>query len=128
VIIKSRKIVRINIFIDLKVFWPSGPNNFDGFTGSRRYGKTVLCQSLENVQYFDCELPSVRREIEFCKVLRSEQNDDSSLLVDSGSDTSCILISPIFVTILCWFVNKKCILFVYLQRITKFHGYIFMGN
>ena len=37
-IIKSRKIVRIDIFIDLKVFWPSGPNNFDGFTGSRRDG------------------------------------------------------------------------------------------
>jgi len=27
-------------------------------------GKTVLCQSLEDVQYFDCELPSVRREME----------------------------------------------------------------
>jgi len=33
-------------------------------TGVRRVGKTVLCQSLENVQYFDCELPSVRREME----------------------------------------------------------------
>jgi len=51
----------MDIFIDLKVFWPSGPNNFDGITGSRRDGKTVLCQSLENVQYFDCELPSVHR-------------------------------------------------------------------
>ena len=38
-IIKSRKIARIDIFIDLKVFWPSGPNNFDGFTGSRRDGR-----------------------------------------------------------------------------------------
>ena len=33
-------------------------------TGVRRVGKTVLCQSLEDVQYFDCELPSVRREME----------------------------------------------------------------
>lgn len=29
--------------------------------GVRRVGKTVLCQSLEDVEYLDCELPSVRR-------------------------------------------------------------------
>lgn len=29
--------------------------------GVRRVGKTVLCQSLEKTEYFDCELPSVRR-------------------------------------------------------------------
>lgn len=29
--------------------------------GVRRVGKTVLCQSLENVEYFDCELPRTRR-------------------------------------------------------------------
>jgi predicted AAA+ superfamily ATPase len=29
--------------------------------GVRRVGKTVLCRSLPNVEYFDCELPSVRR-------------------------------------------------------------------
>ena len=29
--------------------------------GVRRVGKTVLCQSLENTEYFDCELPRVRR-------------------------------------------------------------------
>lgn len=29
--------------------------------GVRRAGKTVLAQSLENAQYFDCELPRVRR-------------------------------------------------------------------
>jgi predicted AAA+ superfamily ATPase len=28
--------------------------------GVRRSGKTVLCQSLPEVEYFDCELPSVR--------------------------------------------------------------------
>jgi len=32
--------------------------------GARRAGKTVLCQSLENVEYFDCELPRVRRMME----------------------------------------------------------------
>ena len=32
--------------------------------GVRRVGKTVLCQSLRGVEYFDCELPSVRRSLE----------------------------------------------------------------
>ncbi len=32
--------------------------------GVRRVGKTVLCQSLPNVEYFDCELPRVRRQVE----------------------------------------------------------------
>lgn len=31
--------------------------------GVRRVGKTVLCQTLEGVEYFDCELPSVRRQM-----------------------------------------------------------------
>ncbi|MGD0221557.1 MAG: ATP-binding protein [Terriglobia bacterium] len=30
-------------------------------SGVRRVGKTYLCQSLPNVEYFDCELPRVRR-------------------------------------------------------------------
>jgi uncharacterized protein len=29
--------------------------------GVRRVGKTVLCKSLDDVEYFDCELPRVRR-------------------------------------------------------------------
>ncbi|MCX7027063.1 MAG: AAA family ATPase [Spirochaetes bacterium] len=33
-------------------------------SGVRRVGKTVLCRSLESIRYFDCELPSVRREME----------------------------------------------------------------
>jgi predicted AAA+ superfamily ATPase len=32
-------------------------------SGVRRVGKTVLCQSLPRVVYFDCELPRVRREM-----------------------------------------------------------------
>ncbi len=32
--------------------------------GVRRVGKTMLCQSLEGVEYFDCELPRVRRLLE----------------------------------------------------------------
>jgi len=32
--------------------------------GVRRVGKTVLCQSLDGVEYLDCELPSVRRSLE----------------------------------------------------------------
>ena len=33
-------------------------------SGVRRAGKTVLSQSLPNVEYFDCELPRVRRAME----------------------------------------------------------------
>jgi predicted AAA+ superfamily ATPase len=33
-------------------------------SGVRRVGKTILCQSLEDVEYFDCELPRVRRQME----------------------------------------------------------------
>lgn len=33
-------------------------------SGVRRVGKTVLCQSLPNIDYFDCELPRVRRMME----------------------------------------------------------------
>lgn len=30
-------------------------------SGVRRVGKTYLCQSLSNIEYFDCELPRVRQ-------------------------------------------------------------------
>lgn len=33
-------------------------------SGVRRAGKTVLCQSLPHLEYFDCELPRVRRMME----------------------------------------------------------------
>ena len=32
--------------------------------GVRRVGKTCLCQSLDNVEYFDCERPQIRRQME----------------------------------------------------------------
>ena len=32
--------------------------------GVRRIGKTTLCRSLDEVVYFDCELPSVRRQLD----------------------------------------------------------------
>ena len=33
-------------------------------TGVRRVGKSVLCRSLENADYFDCELPRTRRRLD----------------------------------------------------------------
>src|SRR5271166_3914240 len=33
-------------------------------SGVRRVGKTCLCQSLPHIEYFDCELPRVRRMME----------------------------------------------------------------
>jgi len=32
--------------------------------GVRRVGKTCLCQSIPNIEYFDCELPRIRRSME----------------------------------------------------------------
>src|SRR6476469_211746 len=32
--------------------------------GVRRAGKTVLCRSLDDVEYYDCELPRARRALE----------------------------------------------------------------
>ncbi len=46
-------------------------------SGVRRAGKTVLCKSLPKVEYFDCELPRVRREMsdpeEFLRTLRGRR-------------------------------------------------------
>lgn len=33
-------------------------------SGVRRAGKTFLCQSIPDIEYFDCELPRVRRQME----------------------------------------------------------------
>lgn len=33
-------------------------------SGVRRVGKTMLCQSIPEIEYFDCELPRVRRMME----------------------------------------------------------------
>ena len=33
-------------------------------SGVRRVGKTCLCQSLPNTEYYDCELPRTRRGME----------------------------------------------------------------
>jgi len=35
-----------------------------GGGAARRVGKTYLCQSLPDIEYFDCELPRVRRMME----------------------------------------------------------------
>jgi len=67
-------------------------------SGVRRVGKTVLCKSLEGVQYFDCELPSVRREMEdpegFLRAFRGRslaldeihRLDDPALLLKIAAD------------------------------------------
>ncbi|HJR97020.1 MAG TPA: AAA family ATPase [Actinomycetota bacterium] len=45
--------------------------------GVRRVGKTVLCRSLPDIEYLDCELPSVRRSLEdpesFLRSLRGKR-------------------------------------------------------
>jgi predicted AAA+ superfamily ATPase len=43
--------------------------------GVRRIGKTTLCKSLDQVKYFDCELPSVRRQLESPELFFSDVRD-----------------------------------------------------
>ena len=51
--------------------------------GVRRVGKTVLCQTLPNVEYFDCELPRVRQRMEDPEsFFRSLQKDKIRIVVD----------------------------------------------
>ncbi len=50
-------------------------------TGVRRSGKTCLCQSLEKVEYFDCELPRVRRMMEDPQAFL-DQNKGRRLAID----------------------------------------------
>jgi uncharacterized protein len=46
----------------LRELW--GKRSVIWLSGVRRVGKTVLCQSLAEARYLDCDLPSVRRELE----------------------------------------------------------------
>lgn len=67
-------------------------------SGVRRSGKTKLCQSLPGALYLDCELPSVRRELEdpeaFLKSVREKilvldevhRLEDPSLLLKISAD------------------------------------------
>ena len=49
-------------------------------SGVRRVGKTCLCQTLPNIEYFDCELPRVRRLM-----------DDPEAFLDSIGDGRIVL-------------------------------------
>jgi len=42
--------------------------------GVRRCGKTFLCRSIKGIKYFDCEIPSVRREVEDESFLENHKN------------------------------------------------------
>ncbi|MGD9107688.1 MAG: AAA family ATPase [Gammaproteobacteria bacterium] len=43
-------------------------------SGVRRVGKTCLCRSLDNVDYYDCELPSVRKQMENAELFLTSKN------------------------------------------------------
>jgi len=51
-------------------------------TGARRVGKTTLARSLQDVTYYDCELPRVRRVIEEDPEGFLEQNASRRLVLD----------------------------------------------
>src|SRR3989339_828094 len=49
--------------------------------GVRRVGKTILTQSLPSAEYFDCELPSVRRLMEDSELFL-ETNKEKRIILD----------------------------------------------
>jgi len=57
-------------YVKNRRFWQAGIEAAWGrrrivwLSGVRRVGKTVLCQSLPEVEYFDCELPRTRRQMQ----------------------------------------------------------------
>ena len=59
--------------------------------GVRRAGKTLLCQSLEDLEYFDCERPAVRRQLEdpeaFLKSLKGKRAalDEERAMLGEGA-------------------------------------------
>ncbi len=48
--------------------------------GVRRAGKTVLCQSIPDCQYFDCEFPTVRRAAEQAEMFLQELDGRTAVL------------------------------------------------
>ncbi len=62
--------MQIYLHMENRSFWVKrieeawGKRSVIWLTGVRRAGKTILSQSLKNVEYFDCELPRVRKEME----------------------------------------------------------------
>ena len=48
--------------------------------GVRRAGKTVLCRSIPDHEYFDCELPSVRRQLSDPENFLSERKKKTVIL------------------------------------------------
>lgn len=49
-------------------------------SGVRRVGKTYLCKSLENTSYYDCELPSIRRQLEDGELFLQNHNGKQLIL------------------------------------------------
>ncbi len=49
-------------------------------TGVRRVGKSVLCQSLKDITYFDCELPRTRRQLDDPEAFLHEHGGRSLVL------------------------------------------------
>lgn len=50
-------------------------------SGVRRVGKTCLCKSIPNVEYYDCELPSVRYQLENVELFL-QNNRNKRLIID----------------------------------------------
>ena len=51
-------------------------------SGVRRVGKTTISKQIQNTKYFNCDLPSVRRQIEDPEFFLSTFNNEQTLILD----------------------------------------------
>lgn len=51
-------------------------------SGVRRVGKTILCKSLQDIEYFDCELPATRRILEDPESFLKSFKKNSRIIID----------------------------------------------
>ena len=69
------------IWLDkIQQFW--GERNIIWLSGVRRIGKTCLGKQFRNVEYFNCDLPSVCRRMEDPETFLSQFSENMSLVLD----------------------------------------------
>jgi len=51
-------------------------------SGVRRIGKTILCRQVDNVRLYNCDLPSIRRQLSDPEFFLSQQNPDEIIALD----------------------------------------------
>ena len=60
-------------------------------SGVRRSGKTTICKMIPDTEYFNCDLPSVARQLENPEFFYNNLNKDATVILDAVSYTHLTL-------------------------------------